>query len=126
MLSALAILIIPLIVAAFAVFHSALKLLSAEELQSFRQERLFSWWYFAVLCAAYLGLLAIDDLGISLVLAAAAVACTVYEHWKSSAWLGRMHPRGEFRRRMLLTAWLADAVALAIVLDSLLISIADA
>jgi uncharacterized membrane protein YidH (DUF202 family) len=122
MLTALAILTIPLIVAAFVVFHSALKLLSAEELQSFQQEKLFSWWYFAILCGAYLGLLATDDLAISLVLAAIAVAWTAYEHWKSSAWLGRTRPRG----RMILPAWLADAVAVAIVLDSLLISIAVA
>jgi surface polysaccharide O-acyltransferase-like enzyme len=126
MLTALAIIIIPLIVAVFVVFHSALKHLSAEELQSFQQEKLFSWWYFAVLCGAYLGLLATDDLAISLVLAAVAVASTVYEHRKSSAWLSRTQTGAEFRRRMVLTAWLADAVAVAIVLDSLLISIAVA
>ena len=109
-----------LIAAVLAAFQSSLRLLSAEELQSFQKEKLFSGWYFSVLCAVYVGLLVIHDVRIALALAAAAIACTVYEHRKNSASIARMRASEKFKRRMILAAWLIDAVVLLIVVDAVL------
>ena len=106
---------IVLIVAAFTAFASSLGLLSGEELRSFHREHLFSAWYFAALCALCVGLLIVDDLALTVALATTALAFTVYEHVKHAAKIGRMK----------LSAWLADAVVLAIIVDSVLSHLHD-
>jgi hypothetical protein len=116
---------IVLIVAAFTAFASSLGLLSGEELRSFHREHLFSAWYFAALCALCVGLLVVDDLAPTVALASAALAFTVYEHVKHAAKIGRMQVSERFKRRMQLTAWLADAVVLAIIVDAVLSHLHD-
>ena len=117
---------IALIVAAFTAFASSLALLSGEELRSFHREHLFSVWYFVVLCALCVGLLMVKDLALAVALATAALAFTVYEHVKHASKIGRMRLSDRFKRRMKLTAWLADAVVLAIIVDAVLSHLHDA
>lgn len=117
---------IALIVAAFSAFASSLGLLSGEELRSFHREHLFSAWYFAALCGLCIGLLIVDDLALTVALATAALAFTAYEHIKQAAKIGRMQVSEQFKRRMTITAWLADAVVLAIIVDAVLSHLHDA
>lgn len=116
---------IVLIVAAFTAFASSLGLLTGEELRSFHREHLFSVWYFAALCGLCVGLLLVDDLALTVALASAALAFTVYEHVKHAAKIGQMQLSERFKRRMKVTAWLADAVVLAIIVDAVLSHLHD-
>ena len=116
---------IVLIVAAFTAFASSLRLLSGEELRRFHREHLFSAWYFAALCALCVGLLIVDDLALTAGLATAALAFTVYEHVKHAAKIGRMQVSEQFKRRIKVTAWLADAAVLAIIVDAVLSHLHD-
>ena len=109
-----------LIVCIFMMLQNSLKLLSDDQRERFLKERPFSTTYFWVLLAIFVGMSFVNDLTIAVTLAGLAIACAAYEHWKNSASMKRFSGPAEFKSRMVLMMWLADAVVVLAAADALL------
>jgi len=118
MIDALSVISIALIIGAFALFQNSLKLLSPTQLETFRREKLFSGWYLTILCVIFVGMVLVDDIRIALFLGIVAIVCAVYEHWKNYRSVERLDAPADFKRRMSVIAWLADAVVIVVTVDS--------
>jgi hypothetical protein len=119
-ISALTVVAIALVVGLFLLFQNSLKLLSQEQRESFLRERPFSGTYIWIVFAIFVGMSFVDDFAITLTLAALAIACVAYEHRRNAISVKEMDAPAEFKGRMSLMAWLADAIVVILAAGAVL------